>query len=144
MPKFIICTFILQFEEVEDLMDKLVGKSLARKIITSPDVLVSSTFYSVHNLQLTFLQEQCSDTESLHRKLVERYRKVYKGTYLLFTLWEVRIEKNFARGLECTDRPRLQAMVHALRSEGKVFLYTDRPRLVNNLFIFPLKFSTFF
>lgn len=61
-------------------MDNLVGKSLARKITTSADaIVVSNTFYSVHNLQLTFLQEQCGNTEALHKKLVERYRTVYKG-----------------------------------------------------------------
>ena len=41
--------------------------------------------------------------------------------YTLFTEREARIEKNFARGLECA------ASVSAFKTEGKVFLDTDRP-----------------
>ena len=50
---------------------------------------------------------------------------------MLFTGWEVRIGKNCARGLEYG--PRLQA-------EGTVFLYTDRPKPVNNVLIFSVFF----
>ena len=42
---------------------------------------------------------------------------------MLFTSREVRIGKNCARGL-------------VLKTEGTVFPYTDRPSLVNNIFIF--------
>ena len=49
---------------------------------------------------------------------------------------EVRIEKNFARGLECTDQAA------SARTEGKVFLDTDRPRPGNNIFIFLLSFTS--
>lgn len=58
-------------------MEDLVNKSLARRTVKSEDVL--GTFYSVHNLQLTFLQEQAVNLEALHKKLVDRYRKVYEG-----------------------------------------------------------------
>ena len=68
---------LLQFEVVEDWMEDLVNKSLARRTVKSEDVL--GTFYSVHNLQLTFLQEQARDLEALHKKLVGRYSNVYKG-----------------------------------------------------------------
>ena len=54
-----------------------MNKSLARRTVKSEDVL--GTFYSVHNLQLTFLQEQTKDLEALHKKLVDRYSTVYKG-----------------------------------------------------------------
>ena len=42
--------------------------------------------------------------------------------YTLFTDREARIEKNFARGLELCA-----ASVSAFKTEGKVFLDTDRP-----------------
>ena len=58
-------------------MEDLVNKSLARRTVTSDDV--TGTWYSVHNLQLTFLQEQATDLRALHKKLVDRYRKVYSG-----------------------------------------------------------------
>ena len=51
---------------------------------------------------------------------------------MLFTSWEVRIGKNCARGLEYRTSRRLRAV---LKTEGTVFLNTDRPRLVNNIFI---------
>ena len=68
-----------QFEVVEDWMEELVNKSLAKRTVTSEDVM--ETFYSIHNLQLTFLIEQTKDKslEALHKKLVDRYGKVYKG-----------------------------------------------------------------
>lgn len=68
-----------EFEVVEDWMEDLVNKSLARRTVKSEDVM--GTFYSIHNLQLTFLQEQAKNAEELHRKLVDRYRKVYKGKF---------------------------------------------------------------
>ena len=40
---------------------------------------------------------------------------------MLFTGWEVRIRKNCAQGLE---------------AEGTVFPHKDRPKLVNNIYIF--------
>ena len=48
---------------------------------------------------------------------------------MLFTGREVRIGKNCARGLE-----------YVLKTKGTVFPNTDRPRQVNNIFIF---FPTF-
>jgi len=66
-----------EFEVVEDWMEDLVNKSLARRTVKSEDVL--GTFYSVHNLQLTFLQEQARNLEALHKKLVDRYQEVYEG-----------------------------------------------------------------
>ena len=44
---------------------------------------------------------------------------------MLFTCREVRIRKNCDRGLECV-----------LKNTGTVSPYTDRPRKVNNIFIF--------
>ena len=58
-------------------MEDLVNKSLARRTVTSDDI--TGTWYSVHNLQLTFLQEQATNLEALHKKLVDRYRHVYNG-----------------------------------------------------------------
>ena len=46
---------------------------------------------------------------------------------MLFIGWEVRIGKNCARGLEYGPRPQ---------AEGTVFPYTNRPKPVNNIFIF--------
>ena len=51
--------------------------------------------------------------------------------YMLFTDWEVRITKNFAQGL------RSQAVVLAFKTKGKVVLYMDLTRLVNNIDCFP-------
>ena len=50
---------------------------------------------------------------------------------MLFIGREVRIGKNCARGLEYGPRPQA-----VLKTEGIVFPYTDRPRPVNNIFIF--------
>lgn len=60
-------------------MEELVNKSLAKRNVKSEDV--TEIFYSIHNLQLTFLIEQTKDKslEALHKKLVDRYGKVYKG-----------------------------------------------------------------
>lgn len=58
-------------------MEELVNKSLAKRNVKSEDV--TEIFYSIHNLQLTFLIEQTKDKSSLHKKLVDRYGKVYKG-----------------------------------------------------------------
>lgn len=68
-----------QFEVVEDWMEELVNKSLAKRTVKSEDVM--ETFYNIHNLQLTFLIEQTKDKslQALHKKLVDRYGKVYKG-----------------------------------------------------------------
>ena len=44
--------------------------------------------------------------------------------YMLFAVWEVRIVKNCDRGLE------------HFQDRGHSFHYTDRPKPVNNLFIF--------
>lgn len=58
-------------------MEDLVNKSLARRTVDSEDAI--GTWYTVHNLQLTFLHEQATNLEALHKNLVDRYRKVYKG-----------------------------------------------------------------
>lgn len=58
-------------------MEDLVNKSLARRTVTSDDI--TGTWYNIHNLQLTFLQEQATNLEALHKKLVNRYRNVYSG-----------------------------------------------------------------
>ncbi|XP_015776356.1 PREDICTED: apoptotic protease-activating factor 1-like [Acropora digitifera] len=70
-----------EFEVVEDWMEELVNKSLAKRNVKSEDV--TETFYSIHNLQLTFLIEQTKDKslEALHKKLVDRYGKVYKEKF---------------------------------------------------------------
>ena len=62
-------------------MEDLVNKSLARRTVDSEDAI--GTWYTVHNLQLTFLHEQATNLEALHKKLVDRYRKVYKGKLLV-------------------------------------------------------------
>ena len=57
--------------------------------------------------------------------------------YMLFTGWEVHIGRNCTRGLEYR--------VASTQTEGTVSPSTDRPRPVNNIFIFfptePLKVS---
>ena len=55
------------------------------------------------------------------------------STHMLFTGWKVRIGKNCARGLEY--RPRPTASV-GTQTEGTVSPNADRPRPVNNIFIF--------
>ena len=56
---------------------------------------------------------------------------------MLFAGWEVRIVKNCDQGLENADL--------MLKTEVTVFHYTDRPKPVNNLFIFsPLSQTTLF
>ena len=61
---------------------------------------------------------------------------------MLFTNSEVCIEKNFAQGLEMYGTQTFLAVKSpieaagrglAFKTEGKVFLYTDRPRPVNNI-----------
>ena len=66
-------------------MDELVNKSLARKNVPplSDSECVWQVSYSVHNLQLTYLQEQSTDTTTLHKKLVDRYKHICEGTILL-------------------------------------------------------------
>ena len=59
------------------------------------------------------------------------FRVIISSTYMLFTSREVRIGKNCARGLGYRRRPRAVS-----KTEGTVFAHTDRPRLVNNIFIF--------
>ena len=51
----------------------------------------------------------------------------------IYVYWpsSVRIEKNFAQGLEHA------ASVHAFKTDGKVFLDVDQPRSVNNIIFFP-------
>ena len=51
------------------------------------------------------------------------YVYVYNVYIYIYIYREVRIEKTFAQGLECT-----------FKTEDKVFLDTDRPRPVNNIF----------
>ncbi|XP_032220712.2 apoptotic protease-activating factor 1 isoform X2 [Nematostella vectensis] len=80
VPAQVLC--ILWDEEleiVEDLMDELVNKSLARKCVQSQDALGIS--YSIHNLQLAFLQELSTDKVALHAKIIDRYRDVYGGKF---------------------------------------------------------------
>ena len=48
---------------------------------------------------------------------------------MLFTGWEVRIDKNCARGLDHTDRGRRPRSV--FKTEGIAFLYTGRLRPLN-------------
>ena len=52
---------------------------------------------------------------------------------MLFTGWEVRIGRNCARGLEYRLRPQAEG---GIQTEGTVSPNTDRPRPVNNIFIF--------
>ena len=52
---------------------------------------------------------------------------------MLFTDWEVRIGRNRARGLEYRPRPWAEG---GTQTEGTVPPNTDRPRPVNNIFIF--------
>ena len=55
--------------------------------------------------------------------------------YMLFAGWEVRIVKNCDLGLEkCCPRPQAEDSI--FKTEVTVFHYTDRPKPVNNLFIF--------
>ena len=56
------------------------------------------------------------------------------NTYMLFAGWEVRIVKNCDRGFENAARGRRPRA--AFSTEVTVFHYTDRPKPVNNLFIF--------
>ena len=49
-----------------------------------------------------------------------------KNKYVIHRLRSVRLGKNCTRGLEYGPRPQ---------AEGTVFLYTDRPKPVNNVFI---------
>ena len=54
---------------------------------------------------------------------------------MLFTGWEVRIGRNYARGLEAEG---------GTQTESTVSPNTDRPRPVNNIFIFFLqRFKSF-
>ena len=62
-------------------------------------------------------------------------------TYMLFTGCEVRIGRNCARGLEYRPRPQAEG---GTQTEGTVSPNTDRPRPVNNIFIFfLLRFKSF-
>ena len=60
---------------------------------------------------------------------------------MLFTGWEVRIGKDCARGLEYRPRPLAEG---GTQTEGTVSPNTDRPRPMNNIFIFfHLRFKSF-
>ena len=60
---------------------------------------------------------------------------------MLFTGWEVRIGRNCALGLEYRPRPYAEG---GTQTEGSVSPNTDRPRPVNNIFIFfLLRFKSF-
>ena len=59
-----------------------------------------------------------------------------RNIYMLFTGQEVRMGKNCARGLEYGPRA-------VLKTKGTVFSHTDRPSLVNNIFIFFLQYIGF-
>ena len=52
---------------------------------------------------------------------------------MLFTGREICIGKNCARGLEDGPRPQAEGRT---QDRGQSFPYTDRPRPVNNVFIF--------
>ena len=55
------------------------------------------------------------------------------STHMLFTGWEVRIGRNCERGLEYRLRPTASG---GTQTEGAVSPNTDRPRPMNNIFIF--------
>ena len=55
------------------------------------------------------------------------------STHMLFTGWEVRTGRNCAQGLEYRPRPTASG---GTQTEGTVSPNTDRPRPVNNIFIF--------
>ena len=57
---------------------------------------------------------------------------------MLFTGREVRIGKTVPEVLSTAQGRRLRAV---LKTEGTVFPYTDRPRPVNNVFIFSAFFG---
>ena len=63
------------------------------------------------------------------------FRIRMKNIYMLFAGWEVRIVKNCDRGLENAARGR-RPRAAFFKTEVTVFHYTDRPKPVNNLFIF--------
>ncbi|XP_078683491.1 apoptotic protease-activating factor 1-like [Branchiostoma floridae x Branchiostoma belcheri] len=67
-----------EVELVEDTMDELCKKSLA---FQSWDEKQKTFVYSVHDLQLDYLKEQCEDMQSLHATLVTKYEKVCKGEF---------------------------------------------------------------
>ena len=64
---------------------------------------------------------------SLSIMLYNDFRDLSPNKYMLFAGWEVRIVKNCDRGA---------ASGSIFKTEVTVFHYTDRPKLVNNLFIF--------
>ena len=64
--------------------------------------------------------------------------RMSSSTHMLFTGWEVRIGRNCARGLEYRPRPTASG---GTQTEGKVSPNTNRPRPVNNIFIFSTKFQ---
>ena len=69
-----------------------------------------------------------ADIEGFHT-IYGHSDNLLNNKYMLFSGREVRIGKNCARCLE-----------YVLKTSGTVFPYTDRPRPVNNVFIFFLQF----
>ena len=74
--------------------------------------------------------------ENITVKFRRRKHFNIRNKYILFTGWEVRIGRNCARDLESASG--------GTQTEGTVSPHTDRPRPVNNIFIFfQLRFKSF-
>ncbi|EDV19902.1 uncharacterized protein TRIADDRAFT_32738 [Trichoplax adhaerens] len=68
---------------VEDDMDELASKSLAKIYPRHYYDTNKMMVYGIHDLQMDFLKEQCPDLPALHRKLIERYDATCHGQYHL-------------------------------------------------------------
>ena len=80
--------------------------------------IIFSLFHLYFLLTLTFVQYQPRG-----------------NIYMLFTGWEVRTGRNCARGLEYRPRPQAEG---GTQTKGTVSPNTDRPKQVNNIYIFLL------
>ena len=81
------------------------------------------------NYSFIYLILTCTIHKCLFNILKNAVKNIYN--YVIYLPRSVRIGKNCALGLEYGPRP-----------QGTVFPYTDRPRQVNNIFIFSPTFAS--
>ena len=128
--------FLANCQLTTNPISTLLNFCSAAKTLESPSRLTHA------NSSVICLPLVCSVTMRRKESITSK-RYLFLFIYRIFTAREVRIGKNCARGLEYGPRPqaegRTQGVVLDGRTRGsdsRVGLSTDRPRQVNNIFIF--------
>ena len=117
------------------IMQALPPACYRRVLLSFPRFLLESRDYGRITTGESCTGESCFKNPGLYTALKSAVShtkaKILHLIYMLFTGGEVRIARNCARGLGYGPRPW-----DVLKAEGTVFLYTDRPKPVNNVFLF--------